>query len=89
MSSSPYDRCTLPPAGPARPPLASASPAASRTVATGSSPSRSPSKRSPTSAIVLPAEQRRGPAVLADDVVDELSHVPLGARRRIAPTGPP
>ena len=55
------------------------------TGACGSSPSRSPSKRSPTSAIVMPSSSGPRPAVLADDVVDERPHVPVGARRRQVP----
>ena len=36
-----------------------------------------------------PADQQRcGPAVLPDDVVDELSHVPIRARRRVVPPIP-
>ena len=51
----------------------------------GSSPSRSPSKRSPTSSIVLPRHERRGPQVLAAHVVDQVAHGPVAARRRIVP----
>ena len=51
----------------------------------GAAPSRSPSSASPTSAMRAALEQRRHPAVLADDVVDQGADVPVRARCRRRP----
>ena len=45
--------------------------------ASGSSPSTSPSSRSPTSSMVLPDAELVGPVVAGDDVVHQLAHGPV------------
>ena len=62
-----------------------ASIAASSAPRTGSSPSRSPSRLVAHLRDGAAVDQRRGPEVLADDVVDQVAHRPVAARRGVVP----
>ena len=82
---SPKDRCTVRSAAPGSSKAATAALAAPSTTSTGAAPRRSPSKRSPTSAIVRALQQRHRPQLLPGDVVDQLADVPVRARGRGRP----
>ena len=82
---SPLESDTVPSSAPGAPNAASEPFTAASHVATGSSPSWSPSKRPPMSATVDPCDERRHPQLLDGDVVDEHPHVPVVVRRRVVP----